>query len=95
MTNTNKKDNNATIGNTVLDDVFVLVNPEKYDVEKAFIRPWRYPLNSKQNGKQQGYEIEIIFKNGERYYDSSDTILGCKQHFAFKVRSGAVWKNII
>ena len=68
---------------------------QKETFEKATIKPWYYPKHSLQNGKQQGYEIEIIFKNGERYYDSSDTILGCKQHFAFKVRSGAVWKNII
>ena len=97
MKNSETKDIQSHSRNTVLDDVFVLVNPEKFDIEKAFIKPWRYPINSNQKDKQNGFYIKILFKNGDEFYDSSDTVLGCKQHFAFRCSIGAIWEkqNII
>jgi len=77
-----------------------LKNPETYlghskhpaeDPEKRKVISAQITLT----GFTSGYDLNIHFEGGHRFYDYSETIRGAKMKFAFQCKAGSKWDVLV
>ena len=83
--------------NTILPSVLVLQNPEKYSgyskhpAKDKTIRQVKEAIIQSCRHLEGWVTLEICFTDGEKYYDSSPSVRGAKQQFAFLIKKGSKW----
>jgi len=85
--------------NDSTNDVMILKNPEKYQgfakhpTEDKTIRKVVKATITKCKHLSSWYDLKIEFEGGFIFLNSSGSIRGCKQMFAFQCSAGSKWVN--